>query len=124
MKRFLKGVDITKLFLFIGGLDLSILIINCIYHFIIHGFYKTFWGILFLVLFFLTFISVLILGKLNIDSLEEISMFLLAFLGILWCCFIVGVTIATIRITFPIFLIIQWSLAPLCFIVVCANENI
>ncbi len=111
-----------NILIYIGLLDLIILFINSIYHFIIHGFYKTLLGIIFLIATGLFFILAILTGQSKM--FEDVSMLSISALSVFISCFLIGVLIGSLAVSKPIFLIIEWIIPIVILISFCIKEDI
>ena len=115
----MKEIDKINALVYIGIIDIGFLILNTIYHFIIHRFYNTPIGKLFLFIFIgIIILSILIMDPQN-NFKNDLSLFLLTALMTSITVFLFGVMIASITISIPIFLIIEWLVPPIILILIC-----
>lgn len=110
--------------IYIALFDIILLIINSIYHFIIHGFYKTTLGIIFLILIGLSFLIGIVFGPDRNKLLNDISTLGIAALSIFVSCFLLYILIKSIIVSRPIFLIIQWLIPIIVLIILCIKEDL
>lgn len=110
--------------IYIALFDIVLLTINSIYHFIIHGFYKTTLGIIFLILIGLSLLIGIVFGSDRNKLLNDISILSIAALSIFVSCFLLGVLIGSIVVSRPIFLIIQWLIPIIVLIILCIKKDL